>query len=128
MQTNNQLAERRRGRRFKVRDGGVALLTPPGPHSTIVGDIIDISRNGLSFRYLADKALPAEAKELTIASAPDKFYLRGLPVRAISDFEIATVPFSTLSPRRHGLEFGELTGEQAARLESFIASHAAAEA
>ena len=127
MQTNNELAERRRDKRFKVMDGGVALVTPPGPHSTVVGDIIDISMNGLSFRYLADKALPAEAKELTIASARDKFYLRGLPIRAVSDFEIAKIPFGSLSPRRHGLEFGDLTDEQAARLESFIASHAAAE-
>jgi hypothetical protein len=128
MQTNNELAERRRDKRFKVMDGGVALVTPPGPHSTVVGDIIDISMNGLSFRYLADKALPAEAKELTIASARDKFYLRGLPIRAVSDFEIAKIPFGSLSPRRYGLEFGDLTEEQAARLESFIASHATAEA
>lgn len=123
MQTSSQLAERRRDKRYKVPDGGVALVTPPGPHSTIVGDIIDVSMNGLSFQYLADKAIPAGATELTIASARDKSYLRGLPVRAVSDFEIAKVPFSSLSPRRHGLEFGDLTPEQVAHLEKFIATH-----
>jgi hypothetical protein len=124
MQTSSQVAERRRDKRFKVLDGGVALVTPPGPHSTIVGNIIDISMNGLAFQYLSDKPIPAGATELTIASARDKFYLRGLPVKAISDFEIAKVPFGSLSPRRHGLEFGDLTAEQASHLGNFIATHA----
>ena len=103
-------------------------MTPPGPHSTVVGDILDISMNGLSFRYLADKAIPCETTELTIAAAQDKFYLRGIPVKAVSDFEIAKLPFGSLSPRRRGLEFGPLTTTQISRLQDFIASHAVGEA
>ncbi len=128
MLINKEFVERRKSKRFHVKEGGVALVTPPGQHATTVGDIIDISMNGLSFHYISDTALPSWAGELTIAMAEHKFYLRGLPTRSISDFEIARTPFGFLSPRRHGLEFDELTQEQTSCLEQFIINHATGKA
>ena len=122
--TNKSFVERRKSKRFQIKEGGIALVTPPGPHSTTVGDIIDISMNGLSFNYVSNKALRNWAGDLAIASVEDRFYLRGLPSRSISDFEIAKSPFGSLSPRRHGLEFGELNREQTSCLEQFIMNHA----
>jgi hypothetical protein len=122
---HTSIAERRRSQRFSLRDGGIALMTPSGPYSTIVGHILDISTGGLSFRYVSDAALGDRASEVTLASAENKSYLRGLPVRTVSDFEIAKVPFGVMSPRRYGLKFGELTEEQRSRLCHFIAQHTA---
>lgn len=117
--------ERRRSRRFRLRDNGIALLTPPGPHSTIVGHILDISTGGLSFRYVSDVALGDKASEVTLTSTDNKTSLRRLPVRTVSDFEIAKAPFGIMSPRRYGLKFGPLTEEQTSGLRRFIGQHAA---
>lgn len=117
--------ERRHFKRFRLRDGGIALLTPRGPYTTIVGHILDISAGGLSFRYVSDVALGDRVCEVTLASGENKSYLRRLPVKTVSDFEIAKVPFGIMSPRRYGLKFGELTEEQTTCLKCFIAQHAA---
>jgi hypothetical protein len=118
------VVERRHAKRFRLRDNGIALLTPPGPYSTIVGHILDISTGGLSFRYVSDVALGDKASEVTLTSTENKTYLRRLPVRTVSDFEIAKVPFGIMSPRRYGLKFGQLTEEQASGLRRFIGQHA----
>ncbi len=125
---NGNFVERRRHKRFKVEDGGVALLTPPGPRSTIVGHIIDISMTGLSFRYVADDVRLGPSCALTIALAEHEFYLRNLPIETVSDFEIARVPFGSMSPRRHSLRFGELSEEQTSHLEHFITEYSTCDA
>jgi len=119
------IIERRHCERFRLRDGGIALMTPLGPYSTIVGHILDMSIGGLSFRYVSDAALGDRASEVTLVSAENKFYLRRLPIKTVSDFEIAKMPFGIMSPRRFGLKFGELTEEQVCRLQRFIVEHAA---
>jgi hypothetical protein len=119
--------ERRRHKRFPIRHGGIALVTPPGPSSTVVGHILDISLSGLSFRYVSDEGLSRSASEVTIASAENQFYLRRLPIQTVSDFEIAKMPFGTMSPRRHSLKFRELSDGQTSQLEDFITQYAAEE-
>jgi hypothetical protein len=125
MGSQTSFVERRQHKRFRLRDGGIALMTPPGPYSTIVGHILDISTTGLSFRYLSDEALGTRAFEVTIASAENKAYVRRLPIQTVSDFEIAKMPFGTMSPRRYGLQFDQLTEDQASNLQRFIVSHRA---
>ncbi len=127
MANRNKPAERRKHKRFQVQPGRVAVLTPRWPHSTIVGDILDISRHGLALRYVADEAPSNRSSDLTIVSAKPSFHLRKLPFKTVSDFEIAKVPFSSMAPRRLGLQFGDLTQEQASRLEYFITAHTAAQ-
>ena len=122
--TAEQFIERRRHKRYHIRDGGIALVTSPGPCSTVVGHILDISLNGLSFRYVSDEGLSEGASEVTIASPENHVYLRGLPIQAISDFEIAKMPFGTMSPRRFSLQFSALTDGQTSQLERFIVNHA----
>ncbi len=122
--TYNPTVDRRRHKRFGVRDGGIALLAPRGPSSTVVGDILDISMAGLSFRYLADGAAPNSSSKVTIALPESTYYLRELPIETVSDFEIAKMPFGSLSPRRRSLKFGPLTPSQRSHLEYFIRNHA----
>lgn len=120
--------ERRKYKRFRVQPGRVAVLTPRWPHSTVVGDILDISERGLALRYVADEAPSNRSSDLTIVSAKPSFHLRRLPFRTVSDFEIAKVPFSAMAPRRLSLQFGELTQHQASLLEHFITTHTTGEA
>jgi len=121
--TCNPSVDRRKHKRFGVRDGGIALLTPRGPSSTVVGDILDISMTGLSFRYLADGAAHNGSSKVTIAFPESTYYLRELPIETVSDFEIAKMPFGSLSPRRRSLKFGSLTQSQRSHLEYFIRNH-----
>ena len=127
MANRNEGSERRGHKRFRLQEGGVAFLTPPGPHSSTVGNIIDISMSGLSFLYIADEALPNGTSELTVTSPEDGFYLRKLPTRSISDFEIAKTPFGSMAPRRLCLKFGDLTQNQTSDLQCFIMTHATGE-
>ncbi|MBW2107580.1 MAG: PilZ domain-containing protein [Deltaproteobacteria bacterium] len=115
--------DRRKQKRFLVQDGGIAFVTPSGPASPIVGHIIDVSMTGLSFRYISEEALSGHASEVTIALPENRCNLRRLPVETVSDFEIAKMPFGLMTPRRHGVKFGELTPDQRAHLQDFIARY-----
>jgi hypothetical protein len=128
MANRNEPTERREHKRFQVQPGRVAVVTPRWPHSTIVGDILDISKRGLALRYVADEAPSNRSSDLTIVSAKPSFHLGKLPFKTVSDFEIAKVPFSSMAPRRLSLQFGELTQDQTARLEHFITTHTIGEA
>ena len=120
----SRISERRRYERHAVKEGGIALLNPPGPTSTVVGHIIDISNHGLSFRYVAEGPVSTGVSKITIASPESRVYLRDLPMLSVSDFEIAKMPFGSLSPRRHSLKFGALTKGQESDLKRFIHRYA----
>jgi hypothetical protein len=116
-----EMVERRRHKRFKVRDGAFVVLMPP---STKLGQLIDISSGGLAFRYLSMEERSNNLSELDIFLTDNSFYLEEVPVINVSDFQIAgEFPFSSITTRRHGVQFGELTHNQISRLEYFIRNH-----
>ena len=119
------LVERRKHKRFHVQDGAHAVL---GTHyAELLGQIIDISRGGVSFRYVAGEKPSSGSFELDISLA--NFYLRKVPFKNISDFEISNEFFLGSIPiRRRGIHFGELTHNQMSKLEYFIHKHTTREA
>jgi hypothetical protein len=119
--------ERRKHKRFRVKPGAVAVLTPRWPHSTPVGDILDISTSGLALRYVTDEVRSSIPSELSIVCTNPGFYLRQVPVNAVSDFEMARTTFASMVPRRLGLQFGELMPGQVSQLEYFIQNHTTGE-
>lgn len=123
-----ELSGRRKHRRFQVQDTAFVVLRAPSPHSTKVGQIIDISRQGLAFRYIADEGRSNGSSELEIVSADHSFYLDKVPFKTISDSKTdKDVPFSSIEMRRSGVQFGDLTPNQISRLEYFIWNHATSE-
>ena len=124
----NRLHERRKHKRFQAADGALAVLRPSWPHGTTMGQIIDISRGGLAVRYIAGEERSNDSSELSIIFADHSFYLPKVPIETISDFEIAKMPFISMTPRRRGLQFGELTHHQMSELEYFIQNHTTGEA
>lgn len=98
-------AERRRHKRFRSKEGSYAVLS--GPVSKM-GQILDISRGGLSFRYIDIGDRPKETCVLDILSEGNTFRLKNVGFRVISDLDASKdFPFSTIPMRRSG---GELTG------------------
>jgi hypothetical protein len=123
-----ELSDRRKHIRFQVRETAFVVLKAPWPHSTKVGQIIDISMHGLAFRYIADEGRSNGSSELEILSADHSFYLDRVPFKTISDFKTDNdVPFSSIEMRRSGVQFGDLTPSQSSQLEHFIWNYTTSE-
>jgi hypothetical protein len=114
-------AERRKQRRFKVKQGAFAglghLLRP-------VGQIIDISTGGLSFRYVASNARSHECAKLKILKTDGSFSCHRIPFKTIWDYSTPQ-DFSLDSPilRHCGVQFGKLGDDQEFDLKYFIENY-----
>ncbi|CAB1061091.1 hypothetical protein D1BOALGB6SA_5862 [Olavius sp. associated proteobacterium Delta 1] len=118
--------ERRQQPRFKVVEGVFAALVN---HNSKLGQIKDISKIGLAFRYIDSGDEPGETSELKIIIGMGGVYLDKLPFRKVNDFEIQNeYSFSSLKIRQIGLQFGKLAPQQRTQLEHFIRNHTAGEA
>ncbi len=112
------LTERRQYKRYRAVDGIIAMLGFP---SKIMGSIIDMSKEGLSFQYIVDSEPPHESMELDILYTDKLIYIDKVPFKAVSDIDIYSGASSALFPlRRCGVKFGELTNEQKGQLEHLI--------
>ena len=124
-----ELVDRRQHERFQVHDGAFVVLRPPAPilgqDIDIVGQIMDISRTGLVLRYVASQERSDESFELDIVLAGNGFRLNGVPVKTVSDCQMADDAASnSTTARRRGVQFGALTDQQMSQLEGFIREHA----
>jgi hypothetical protein len=121
MTNEKEQAERRKHTRFEVREGAFAVLRPD---RNIVGEILDISKGGLSFRYITGEEQSRESSGLDILFAGGSFSLAGVPFKTVSDFLMPDGFFSnSTTTRRRGVQFGVLTQEQTGELKSFIGNH-----
>jgi len=114
-------AERRKFQRYSVACGAYAVA---GPEAAKLGQIKDISMGGLAFNYLADEARTHRCNQLDIIIRQYNLRIEQLPVRTISDFELAPKNvFSTVKLRQLGVQFGELTPDQTSQLEHLLKTH-----
>jgi hypothetical protein len=121
MENNKDFAERREYKRFEVQEGAFASLR--GPVSKL-GQITDISRGGLAFRYIDTGMHPDRSFDLDILIADNGFHLKEVPCKKISDSEITSeFHFSSIKMRRLGVQFMELTHNQTDQLGYFIQNH-----
>jgi hypothetical protein len=113
--------ERRQQKRFKAAEGAFAALVD---QESRLGQIKDISLDGLSFRYIDSHEKLVNASELKIILGNRGLYLDKVPFKVVSDFEIKSeFSFSRVNMRQIGLAFGELTPGQRNRLDRFIKHH-----
>ncbi len=107
--------ERRRLKRFKVVDGAFTV------NSTKPGLIVDVSMEGLSFRYVDRKKWPNHSEELDILVGDYEFYLPQIPYTIVSDTVTASdSPDSSFIVKRCSVKFGDLSSSQKRKLEFFI--------
>jgi hypothetical protein len=115
--------ERRKFTRLLAEDTAFAVLRP---HFTKLGKIKDMSEGGLAFEYIAYEGQKEDTSGMDIFLSGDRFYLGRIPCRIRYDIKIAEryqTPIDRIERRRCGLQFGELTDEQAAQLEFFLKNH-----
>lgn len=114
-------AERRKHRRFRVQDGNLAALSP---ELCVVGQIVDISRSGLAFRYVASNARSHECAELKILKTDGTFSCDRIPFKTIWDCSTPQdFSLGSLTLRHCGVQFGKLGDDQKFDLKYFIENH-----
>ena len=110
--------ERRAYPRYKVRDGAYAALSPD---STIMGQIMNISRGGLCFRYIVHREQVFESVATHIFVGDNGFYLEKMPYRIVEDEPIgSTSSFSSIVMRQRRIQFSDLSPNQLAQLDYFL--------
>ena len=118
MSLGKNMGERRNGKRYKVIDGAFTV------NSTKPGLIVDVSMDGLSFRYVDRKNWPSPSEKLDILVGDYEFYLPQIPYTIISDTVTSTdSPDSSFVVKRCSVRFGELSSSQRRKLEFFIANN-----
>ena len=121
-----RLPDRRRKRRYRVRQGAFAALDNG---TWRLGQIKDISLVGLSFRYIDRREKHAPKGVLKILLAGAGLFMDNLPFRPVSDMEIENESsFSSVRMRQMHIAFGELSPRQLSMLDEFILNHTMGEA
>jgi hypothetical protein len=114
----------------KIRDMGMGEIAFAVIKSKPVkmGQIVNISLDGLAFDYIEHRDEAVQVFKLDILFAADAFYLDKLLFRTIFDYAmVPKIPLNTFTIRRCGVQFGELDRLQKSRLEYFMSKHAAEE-
>lgn len=110
--------ERRKHKRFRVQNGSFAALCP---QFSILGQIIDISTGGLSFRYVASEGRSKESSQLRILLTDGSFCFDKIPFEAVWDTPMPReFSFGAITLRQCGVQFGELTHGQKLDLQYFM--------
>lgn len=108
--------ERRKYKRYAVKSGAIAITDKR------LGEISDISTDGLSFRYIYwDEEPFIKYSTLTIMVADDSFLLEKIPIEIVSDqFIKNSFTFSTLILKRRSVKFYDLQPSHINLLRDFI--------
>jgi c-di-GMP-binding flagellar brake protein YcgR len=111
-------AERRKHRRFKVKDNAFAVINPD-PVKMV--PIVDIAMGGLGIYVDTGVKWVNDCSKLEIMAADCSFYLDNLPVEIITNFKAFPWDASNvLDGRRYSLKFGNLRPAQKSRLKHFM--------
>lgn len=114
--------ERRKNKRYKAVEGAYAAISP---NSHKLGQIIDISMGGLSFKYIDtsndgmsdDDRTPEE----TIFLSSMGYYVGDLPFKTVADYEVTNAPsFSSMKVRKRHVQFTDLSFKQLFDLDYYL--------
>ena len=121
MNINKKPADRRKHKRFMVREGAFAVMKPGYKN---LGQIKNISKGGLAYRHIADKGPESGLYKLDIFLSNKDFYLKNVPYKTVTIFnEASEFPYSSVMMKQHGIQFGNLDQEQEQMLDYFIRNH-----
>jgi hypothetical protein len=112
------LEERRKDKRLQVQDGAFAMLSL---QFAVLGKIVNISRGGLAFRYVASKDRSTELSALNILLTDGSFSLKRVPVKTVWDQPVLHDSADGLITVRYcGMQFDNWTTAQRSDLDYFI--------
>jgi hypothetical protein len=113
--------ERRKNKRYKAVEGAYAAISP---NSHKLGQIIDLSMGGLSFKYIDtsndDKELERTPETAVFLSSMG-YYVGDLPFHTIADYEVTNAPsFSSMKVRKRHVKFSDLSFKQLFDLDYYL--------
>ena len=119
MVKKHKFIERRKHRRYSAKEGAYAAISP---QSRKLGQIIDISLGGLSFKYIDTKDEQENCQpEKSIFLSSLGYYVGELPFKTIEDVEITNYPsFSSMKLRKRRVQFDELNLKQLFDLDYYL--------
>ncbi len=89
-----------------------------------MGEIVEISRSGLSFRYIATDRRLEQHCEMDILFIDEDFHLSRLPFQMIEDRSIASdLSFDVLRMKHLAVKFGGLTSKQKLKLDHLLKNY-----
>ncbi len=97
-------------------------------HEENIGQLMDISRSGLSIRYFAIEENLQDFSDLSIFSSDGDYNSEKIPIKIISDIEREKSPSGKQTLRRYGIQFEKLTPEQTAEMDNFLLNYTLGEA
>lgn len=109
------LLQNRNYQRYKIKERAQTLFDVAIPFH-----IIDISLNGLSFRYVGNAKWFPDPRSIDIIY--DSFSLKKIPVKTVSDEPIQS---DLVQMRRHSVQFNNLSDDELNKLTYFIENCAA---
>lgn len=115
--TKNRI-EQRNQKQLQVKDGAYAVIRYK-PFE--MGKIMNISRDGLTVRYLSNGQQLNETSELDIFIIDSNYYIEKIQVNTISDFELTDKNgFSSNKIRQRFFQFGKIKSSQLFYLDYFL--------
>ena len=118
--------ENRKHTRFLAKEFTFVELV--SEHEETVGQLMDISRGGLSIRYFTTEEILQDFSDLSIFSSDGDYNSGKIPIKIVSDIEREKSPSGKLTLRRYGIQFVRLTPEQMAELDDFLLNYTFGEA
>lgn len=111
------MKEKRKEPRYRVCD---RAFTIDWSEPQRLGEIIDISRSGMSFRCIDGQNGFKSMSELGIFSSAHTFFLKRVVFETLADVRLPAPPTSTIVMRRHSGRFLSLSERQQKEIDSFI--------
>lgn len=114
---------RREAKRFQVKTFTFVKLWSESDED--IGQLLDISHRGLSFRYLLNGEELRNFSELSILLSDGDFAVAGIPFRTLSDISMnnGSSGSTPIVFRRAGVQFKGLTSYQKKGLHYFLQNH-----
>jgi len=126
MTKKKEIAQRRNHERFKIKNGAIAMIRPLNALGTTQKycQIINISKDGLAFRYIDKNGELNEPFELDLLFIRDSIcftYLKNVPFKIVwTSHDASKNPSSKLTTKLLGLQFGEMMPQQESQLDRFL--------
>ena len=111
------MIEKRKEPRYRICD---RAFTIDWSEPQRLGEIIDISRSGMSFRCIDGQNGFKQMSELGIFSSTHDFFLKRIKFETLSDVRLQAPPRSTIIMRRHGGRFLSLSAGQQEEINNLI--------
>lgn len=119
--------EHRRQRRFKVKSGAFASFSP---QDVRMGQILDISKKGIAFKYVSCETDNKEVGDLSISIPDEGFKIEKIHLKKVIDQDYISDldneeerAFEHTIFNRCSVEFGDLNMTQKAMIKYFIKNY-----